>query len=91
MDLAMRHYEKSLQKYQIFIPIVKNWLKLNEKEQKANEIFQKILKFRFLNLLKLNFKLTQEEREQEETIKMNIANSHYKIRLSRKVIRCLIE
>lgn len=91
MDLATRHYERSLQKYQIFIPIVKNWLKLNEKEQKANDFFQKILKLRLLNMLKLNYQLTQEEREQEETIKINIANSYYKIRLSKKVIRCLNE
>ncbi|CAD8144503.1 unnamed protein product [Paramecium octaurelia] len=85
-EIAIRHYEKSLQKYQIFIPIVKLHKQYQNNQWRAENHYENNLKKNlFLLLIKIK-QICEEQREYEEQIRINISNNHYERNLKLKAI-----
>ncbi|CAK58503.1 unnamed protein product (macronuclear) [Paramecium tetraurelia] len=85
-EIAIRHYEKSLQKYQIFIPILKLHQQYQNNQQRAENHYENNLKQSLFLILKKIKQICEDQREYEEQIRINISNNHYERNLKLKAI-----
>ncbi|CAD8144380.1 unnamed protein product [Paramecium pentaurelia] len=85
-EIAIKHYERSLQKYQIFIPILKLHQQYQNNQKRAENHYNNNLKQNFFVLLKKIQQICEDQREYEEQIRINISNNHYERNLKLKAI-----
>ncbi|KAM3135157.1 hypothetical protein pb186bvf_012803 [Paramecium bursaria] len=85
MEVAAKHHEKALQKFYIFIPLIKNYRLQFQQEDRAYDFYIQQSRRKIITYLKTAWTLTNEQRQYEENLNSISANTMHRNRCRGKI------